>query len=102
MTTPLTPQTPSPILASPVSLSSTSTLVNDQLDSNDLAQAKAPAAPSSASLVLEKLQEILEYVPSPSGYRYLLTIRPDELAESLGSVPKFVVIGMESAGKSSV
>jgi hypothetical protein len=66
MTAPLTPQTPSPTRGSPVSLSSTSTLVNGSLDSNDHCLPKAPARPSSASLVLEKLQEILEYVTPPS------------------------------------
>jgi len=60
MTAPLTPQTPSPILGSPVSLSSASTLVNVDLNSNSSVLPKAPSTPATASLVLEKLQEILE------------------------------------------
>jgi len=60
MTAPLTPQTPSPILGSPVSLSSASTLVNVDPNSNGVVLPKAPLTPATASLVLEKLQEILE------------------------------------------
>lgn len=61
MTAPLTPQTPSPTLGSPVSLSSTSTLLNDDSFTNGTGHApKVTESPSSASVVLEKLHSILE------------------------------------------
>jgi hypothetical protein len=61
MTAPLTPQTPSSTLGSPVSLSSTSTLLNDDSFTNGTGHApRVIESPSSASVVLEKLESILE------------------------------------------
>ena len=63
MTAPLTPVTPAMTLGSPVSLSSTSTLVNEDQDPNQHVLTKVTNQVSNASVVLEKLQSILEYVP---------------------------------------
>jgi hypothetical protein len=64
MTAPLTPVTPNTTLGSPLSI--TPTLVDVEIDTNRAVLPKVTESSSSASLVLEKLQEILEYVTSPS------------------------------------
>ena len=71
MTAPLTPVTPAMTLGSPVSLSSTSTstLVNEDQDPNHHVLTKVTNQVSNASVVLEKLQSILEYVPLNLKYR---------------------------------
>jgi len=69
MTAPLTPVTPAMTLGSPVSLSSTSTLVNEDQDPNQHVLTKVTNQVSIASVVLEKLQSILEYVPLNLKYR---------------------------------
>ena len=69
MTAPLTPVTPAMTLGSPVSLSSTSTLVNEDQDPNHHVLTKMTNHVSNASVVLEKLQSILEYIPLNLKYR---------------------------------
>ena len=69
MTAPLTPVTPAMTLGSPVSLSSTSTLVNEDQDPNQHVLTKVTNQVSNASVVLEKLQSILEYIPLNLKYR---------------------------------
>jgi hypothetical protein len=64
MTAPLTPVTPNTTLGSPLSI--TPTLVDVEIDKNRAVLPKVTESSSSASLVLGKLQEILEYVTSPS------------------------------------
>ena len=66
MTAPLTPITPNSTLGSPLSIQSQATLVNE-LRNNSINLEKDPIRDqsSSASLVLEKLQAILEYVNPP-------------------------------------
>jgi len=78
MTDPLTPVTPVMTLGSPVSLSSTSTLFNDDLDPGQPALTKVTVTEvtsqvSNASAVLDKLQSILEYVQHVDSW---LTIDP--------------------------
>jgi hypothetical protein len=62
MTAPLTPITPNTTLGSPLSV--TPTLVDINIGPNQPVRPKVTEPASSASLVLEKLQAILEYVVS--------------------------------------